>query len=94
MTIDWKQKAWCDVRKNGRKTGEKKCWKWEGTRKDRRSFRIVYIPHRGYVATSFNGAEVGVGKSLSEAQMHCEKAPGVCMTGVKQQVRAPIVVAG
>ena len=83
MTIKWTQKAWSDVKKNGRKSGEKRCWKWEGKRPDGRSFHIIYIASQGFVASSFNGTRIGAGKSLSEAQRLCEQAPQVSSIGVR-----------
>lgn len=78
MHISWVQTAWYNVR------GEKRAWRWKGTRKDGRSFKIIYIPKDGYVCLTFNGSRLGVGKSLAEAQKIAEKAPAV---------EAPIKVA-
>ena len=75
MTIQWKQTAWHN--KRGSKTGEKVCWRWEGTRPDGRSFVVLHIPHIGFIASSFNGTRLGVGCSLAKAQMLCEQAPCV-----------------
>ena len=87
MTISWTQKAWYDVKVNSNRGNrnsvqpEKRCWLWEGTRKDGRSFRITHIPHlpKGYVCQSFNGLRLGAGLTLSEAQMVAENAPPVCV---------------
>ncbi len=91
MTIKWNQKAWYDERKNGRIVG-KKCYKWEGQRSDGRSFRILFIKREGFIAMTFNGTRIGVGKSQSEAEMLCVNAPGASTVGVKQ-VCAPVKVA-
>lgn len=73
MTILWRQVAWHSVKGQN----EKRPWRWSGTRPDGRSFKILHIPHEGFVASSFNGTRLGVGKSLSEAQNICEAAAKV-----------------
>jgi len=77
MSINWQQKAWCNVKVNGKP--ERRCWRWEGTRRDGRTFRIVHIPHLRlpYVCTSFNGMNVGSGRNLAEAQKAAEMVPCV-----------------
>lgn len=77
MHISWTQKSWCNVKVNGQM--EKRCWRWEGTRSDGRTFRIIHIPHlpKPYICTSFNGTQVGTGKSLAEVQAAAVKVPAV-----------------
>lgn len=101
MTIQWKQVAWNTPKQqqkgqqrgqNGKKP-EKKAYKWEGKRKDGRSFKITLIQRLGtYLAYTFNGTKIGEGKSLSEAQNICEDAPQASNVGVKQ-CPAPVQVA-
>jgi hypothetical protein len=69
MHIRWQQKAW---HRNTRAA-----YKWEGTRSDGRSFRILWVQRLGYLVESYNGTRLGTGKSLAEAQAIAEKCPGV-----------------
>lgn len=99
MSIQWKQVAWNTPkaqkgqRGNNNKPAEKKAYKWEGKRKDGRSFKITLIQRLGrYYAYSFNGTKLGEGGSLSEAQNICEDAPAASNIGVKQ-CPAPVQVA-
>ena len=84
MSIQWTQKSWCNVKVNGK--NERRCWRWEGVRSDGRSFRITFIPHVGYICTSFNGTKLGVGKSLATAQKYAADAPGVKLAMAQQPV--------
>jgi len=77
MTIQWRQTAWYPVK---HKMGGK-AWRWSGNRKDGRTFIITHI-HGSYVATSYNGTRIGLGKSLAEAQALCEKVPGVTLARI------------
>ncbi len=89
MTIKWKQTAW----NTPKGSKEKRAYKWEGKRPDGRSFRITLIQRLNeYHVYSFNGTKLGMGKSLSEAQNICERAPAASTVGVKQQP-APVQVA-
>lgn len=76
MTISWRQKAWHNVK--GSRTGERTCWRWEGTRSDGRTFIVIHIPAQGYIASSFNGTRLGTpGKTLAQAQALCLAAVSV-----------------
>lgn len=87
MTIQWKQTGWYP---RNHKTAPSKAYRWEGLRSDGRTFAVLYIEHlarstgKPYLATSFNGTQVGAGKSLAEAQAACMAVA---------QVRLPVRVA-
>lgn len=77
MSIRWVQKSWYIANK---RTGEKKCWAWEGTRSDGRTFKMVYIPHQApkpYVCMSFNGQRLGQGATQADAEKYALTASTV-----------------
>ena len=80
--MKWNQAAWYT-----RKDGSKTCWRWVGTRKDGRGFKIVFVKGE-YVCLTFNGAKLGAKSTLAAAQKLAESAPEVVLqkTEVNQAV--------